>query len=155
MPVCGVTSDDETPKCKKVVCDPSLLAQQVDTVIYLLFPTRSNPLELLVSLFTSHYICGLGTFLKILGMICFSCSPSILWTMMLCQHVTEISALCITFFLSIFVSFNLAIVVRFVTNQCVAAFVMIPLYMPYSFSFLLLSHKFRKKSVTFSGSRYT
>jgi hypothetical protein len=32
--VCGVTSEGETAKCKKVVCDPSYLPNKVDITVF-------------------------------------------------------------------------------------------------------------------------
>ena len=32
--VCGVTSEGETAKCKKVVCDPSYLVNKVDITVF-------------------------------------------------------------------------------------------------------------------------
>ena len=32
--VCGVTSEGETAKCKKVVCDPSYLSNKVDITVF-------------------------------------------------------------------------------------------------------------------------
>lgn len=35
--VCGVTSEGETAKCKKVVCDPSYLPDKVIFAVFLIF----------------------------------------------------------------------------------------------------------------------